>query len=137
MERGNTKHGARLDEQLKHETDSLTHGAPVESRVEEWREAEPAGEDQPIPDARLVGGRDPGVGNGLSPDEVEARAELARHLRPSAFPANRTVLMSVAREEQAPEAVLDALRQLPDGREYENMQAVWTALGGHVEDHRA
>jgi len=33
---------SRIDEELKKETESLVRGAPVESRVEEWREQEGA-----------------------------------------------------------------------------------------------
>ncbi|HVE64323.1 MAG TPA: DUF2795 domain-containing protein [Mycobacteriales bacterium] len=77
-------------------------------------------------------------GPGLPHEAVEARSEIARHLRPSSFPADRATLLSVAREENAPGAVLGALERLPDGAEvYENLQAVWAALGGPVEHGRA
>ena len=38
MERGSDKHSPRVDEELEHETRSLEQGAPIESRVEEYRE---------------------------------------------------------------------------------------------------
>jgi hypothetical protein len=120
MERSN-KHGPRLDDMMAGETESLERGAPVESRVEEWREAEPAGEDQHVPDAVL----------GM-PD-TELRSELAKRLRASAFPANRQTLEQVATEEQAPGHILDLLRRLPDGRMFENTADIWRALGGTVE----
>jgi hypothetical protein len=134
MER-NTKHGFRVDDEMSHETESLTRGAPIESRVEEWREAEPSGEDQPVADAILNG--DPRGGpdspNALGHDEAELRSELAKRLRTSAFPANRQTLEDVALEEQAPGHILDLLRRLPDGRTFENTQDVWQALGGGKE----
>ncbi|HVF05758.1 MAG TPA: DUF2795 domain-containing protein [Frankiaceae bacterium] len=131
MERNN-KHGFRVDDAMAAETDSLTRGAPIESRVEEWREAEPAGEDQPVPDMILNG--DAGD-TGLAHDELELRSELAKRLRKSAFPANRQTLEDVAAEEQAPGPILDLLRRLPDGQLFENTADVWRALGGIVE-HR-
>jgi hypothetical protein len=131
MER-NTTHGFRIDDEMARETESLTRGAPIESRVEEWREAEPSGEDQPVADGILNGdARDtPGLGH----DEVELRSELAKRLRKSVFPASRQVLEEVAIDEQAPGPILDLLRRLPDGRTFENTQDVWTALGGSVEE---
>jgi hypothetical protein len=132
MERSN-KHGFRVDDAMSAETESLERGAPGESRVQEWREAEPAGEDQPVPDGILSG--DAREAPGLGHDEVELRSELAKRLRISVFPANRQTLEDVAREEQAPGPILDLLRRLPDGRTFENTADVWQALGGHVE-HR-
>jgi hypothetical protein len=131
MERG-TKHGFRIDDAMSGETESLTRGAPVESRVEEWREAEPSGDDQPVPDAVLNG--DARESPGLGHDEVELRSELAKRLRKSAFPADREVLYGVAAEEQAPGPILDLSRRLPDGRTFANTQDVWQALGGSVEE---
>jgi hypothetical protein len=131
MER-NTKHGFRVDDEMSAETESLTRGAPIESRVEEWREAEPSGDDQPVADGILNG--DARESHGLGHDEVELRSELAKRLRMSAFPANRQTLEDVAREEQAPGHIIDLLRRLPDGRTFENTQQVWSALGGAVEE---
>jgi hypothetical protein len=133
LERGSDKHAPRVDEQLEHETRSLEQGAPVEARVEEFREQEGPGDDQPTPDARLAGGR--ATGASLDLDDAEARTEIARFLSPSAFPADRDALVADARGNQAPGPVLERLRALPEGRTYENVQAVWAALGGTVE-HR-
>ena len=40
IQRGSDKHGRRLDEEQKHETQGLVQGAG-RTRVEEWREPEP------------------------------------------------------------------------------------------------
>lgn len=133
MERGSDKHSPRVDEQLDHDTRSLTQGAPVESRVEEYREQEGPGEDQPTPDARLTGGR--ATAGSLDLDDAETRADIARFLIPSVFPADREALLADAEANQAPEEVLERLRALPAGRAYENVQDVWSTLGGTVE-HR-
>jgi hypothetical protein len=133
LERGSDKHSPRVDEELEHETLSLQQGAPVESRVEEHREQEGPGEDQPTADSRLTGGR--ATAGSLDLDDAETRADIARFLTPSAFPADREALLADAEANQAPAEVLERLRALPGGRSYENVQDVWGALGGTVE-HR-
>jgi hypothetical protein len=133
LERGSDKHSPRVDEELEHETRSLEQGSPVESRAEEHREQEGPGDDQPTPDARLTGGR--ATAASLDLDDAETRADIARFLTPSAFPADREALLADARDNQAPDEVLERLQALPAGRSYENVQDVWAALGGTVE-HR-
>jgi Protein of unknown function (DUF2795) len=133
LERGSDKHSPRVDEQLEHETRSLRQGSPVESRVEEHREQEGPGDDQPTPDARLAGGR--ATAASLDLDDAETRADIARFLDPSAFPADREALLANAEGNQAPAEVLERLQALPGGRAYENVQDVWATLGGTVE-HR-
>ena len=129
MERGSDKHGRVLDEHLDHETRSLRQGAPVESRADDRRVQEDNADDEPVVDALLTSSADFG---GLSHDEIEARSDLARHLQPSIFPAPRSALMASARALAAPPPLVEALSQLPD-ETYENVQAVWTAFGGHAE----
>ena len=131
MERGSDKHSPRVDEQLEHDTRSLTQGAPVESRVEEFREQEGPGEDQLTPEPRLTEGRT----GSQDLDDAEARSEIARYLDPSAFPADREGLVANAEANNAPEAVLERLQALPAGRTYEAMPDIWAGLGGTVE-HR-
>jgi hypothetical protein len=46
MERGNTKHGQREDDQLKHELRGTIAGNRP-SRAEEWRDPEPPADDDP------------------------------------------------------------------------------------------
>ena len=133
MERGSDKHSPRVDEQLDHDTRSLRQGAPVESRVEEHREQEGPGEDQPTPDARLTGGR--ATAASLDLDDAETRADIARFLNPSSFPADREALLADAEANHAPAGVTERLQALPAGRSFENVQDIWSALGGTVE-HR-
>lgn len=134
MERGSDKHATRLDENLKTETRSMVTGAPVEARAEEAREQEGPGEGDPAPDARLVGGRVAGDGSQPTDEELEARADIARHLQPSVFPARPAELVASAEDSYAPAWIVDLLRGLPEDR-YENTEAVWEALGGTAE-HR-
>ena len=126
MERDSTKHNPRLDDELKKEVGSLTHGSPAESRKEEWHEQEGAADGEREPSSRTA---DPSA---LGPDDKSARTELSRHLRLSAFPGDREELLAEAEKNDAPEAVLAALRRLPEGR-FETVYDVWEALGGKVE----
>ena len=131
MERGSDRISPREDDQRKHETAAIEEGAPVEPRVEEFREQEPAGDDQPTADARLRGGR--ATAASLDLDEAEARSELAKWLAPGVFPADREALLAEATARQAPPAALRLLERLDAGIRFPNVQAVWHALGGHDE----
>lgn len=139
MQRGD-KHGPRLDDAMAGETEAISRGGHT-GRAEESREPEPSGEGQPdvdyAPDTTLSGG----TPDGMTPADVEGRAELARFVRPSAFPATAADLARVAREEGATDRVLGELERLRSGsggaeRRFENVQDVWQALGHGVETHR-
>jgi Protein of unknown function (DUF2795) len=125
MERGSDKVNPRVDAELEQETQGLQRGAPVDSRAEDFRKQEEGGEDQPAPDAR------PEVET-----QAEARSELARHLEPSAFPADRQALLAAAEEQHATEAVLGLLKQLPEDRTFQNIEEVWETLGGDPDPPR-
>jgi Protein of unknown function (DUF2795) len=109
MERQSTKHGPRLDDELKHETESLRRGAPVEAHVEEFKEKEAHGE-APAEDPAL------------------ARRELSRHLDARVFPAERDELLANARAHNAPPEVLSLLEQLPGAKRFETVHDAWEAL---------
>lgn len=127
MERDSTKHSPRVDDELKKEVGSLTHGSPAESRKEEWREQEGAADDEREPSSRT------GDPHALGPDDASARAELSRHLRRSTFPGDRDALAAEAERNHAPQAVRDALGRLPAGTTFSTVYDVWEALGGTVE----
>lgn len=135
MERGSDKHSPMVDDQLKHETEGLVR-AGRSTHAEEWKDAEPSGEDQPdadlAPDGTLVGG----TPDGMAPDDVEGRAELAGFIGKEAYPMVREQILNLVIDNQAPDRVIDLVRQLPSGREFTNMNDVWTAVGGHVESDR-
>ncbi len=127
MTRESTKHGPRVDDGLKDETRSLEQGAPIESRSQESREQESPGELERDVDARTA---PPGA---LGSDPVEARRELSRHLRLSAFPTDRGGLLAEAADQNAPEPVLKALRSLPSEARFETVHEVWAALEGYAD----
>jgi hypothetical protein len=135
MERGSDKHGARMDDALQHETEGLVRGGH-DTHAEEWKSAEPSGEDQPdvdlAPDSTLVGGAPPG----MSEADVEARSQLATYLHPSAFPGVRAMLLDEAVRNNAPDAIVVRLKDLPAGREFANVGDVWRVLHGGTETER-
>jgi hypothetical protein len=139
MERGNTKHSPRLDEEMEREVQGHLQGRGAGSRVEEWREAEPSGEDQP--DVGWIPGgtretRAGGAPGALDADEVEARSRLGRYLELSALPGDRESLLRTARDNQAPDDVLAELERLPDGETFATVNEIWAALGHNNETQR-
>jgi hypothetical protein len=129
MDRLSTKHGARVDDQLKQEVDALTKGAPAEPGVEQFRGPEgPA--DGELDPARLE--QDDLLG--LGPDAATARRELSRFLGLHAFPGDRDALIERAREAHATEVVLSALQRLPAGAQFDTAYDVAETLGLHEED---
>ena len=134
MERSD-KHGPRQDDELKHETRGLVQGGRS-TRAEEWRDPEPSGEDQPdadfAPNSTLTGG----VPDGITPEGVEQRSELAAHLGKEVYPANRDELIDRLRENNAPDRLIAALRDLPSDTKYENAGKIASALGLGHESHR-
>jgi hypothetical protein len=135
MERGSDKHSPRLDDALEHEVEGLVRSGRS-THAEEWTDPEPPGEDQPevdrAPDTELIGG----VPEGLTPEEVELRSEVAAALRRSDFPADRERLLEGAVERYAPPRVLEELRRLPAEVTFQNVGEMWTALGHGHEEHR-
>jgi hypothetical protein len=124
------KHSPRIDDELKHDDASLTHGSGVEARSQDAR-AEQDTETLPNPadrrDLRDVPGTD------MTTDDIDARSKLAMAVSSASFPADRSTLVTAAEGAFAGDDVLGRLRRLPDGRPFENVEAVWEALGGPAE----
>ncbi|SNT63819.1 Protein of unknown function [Streptosporangium subroseum] len=58
---------------------------------------------------------EPGTPRGIGPQGVQARSELARWISGAdVFPADRSTLLARAQEQGAPDAVLEAVRSLPE-----------------------
>jgi len=134
MERETSKHSTRMDDQLEHEVESLTHGNAAEesrSREDRLQEGSAEGEMRFEPADRTLPDH-PGLA--VDRKTADERAELARHIAAASWPAARDELVSTARSERAPEVVLDRLRRLPEEARFENVQEVWSALGGSTEE---
>ncbi|WP_432828170.1 DUF2795 domain-containing protein [Dactylosporangium sp. CA-092794] len=112
MQRGNTKHGAVLDDRLQREA------------VDEVRRVDPEGE----------GTRTGGAPPGMTADDVEARSNLGRYIPKASLPGDRDDLIAGASEMNAPDEVLTVLERLPEGQVYDTVNQVWAALGGRNED---
>jgi hypothetical protein len=136
MERGNNKHSARLDEEMEHEVQGMMT-AERPTRAEEWKEAEPSGEDQP--DSGRLGepaDRLPGVPEGMTNEEVELRSEIAAALPRSVFPTDESGLLGHLIDDNAPDRLRQLISQLPSGQVYHQVSEVVEALGLHKEEHR-
>jgi hypothetical protein len=136
MERGSSKHGPRLDDEMAREVRATVQGGVAGSRAEEWREPEPAGEDQPEATEVPAGDRRAGAPQGMTGEEVEQRSRLGRYLDLSALPADRDGLRRTAERNNAPDDVLDALGRLPADRTFETVSEVWAVLGHANETTR-
>jgi hypothetical protein len=126
QQRGSDRLNVHRDDAMKHElADRLRAERPL--RAEEWRDPEPAAEDDP----ELARGPVPPRGDASvrEAEDESFRFELARHLRPTVFPARRRELLRTLHEEQAPDTLIDAMRRLPRTTRYANVQAVADALG--------
>jgi len=135
VDRGSDKVSPRRDDELKHETEGLVRAGRT-THAEEWKDPEPVGEDQPdadlVPDGTLHGG----TPEGMSGDDVEGRAEIATFIGKDAYPLVREQIIDLVIDGHAPDRVIALVRELPAGREFHNINEVWTALGGHVEAER-
>ena len=135
MERGSDKHSARMDDALEAEVEGLLR-AGRDTHAQEWKSAEPSGEDQPGVDLSADGALHGGVPDGMTETDVEERSRLAAYLGKEVWPATGAQLLDVARSRSAPDLVLDRLAQLPPGRVFVNVQEAWASLQGGIEEHR-
>ncbi|MGN9777327.1 DUF2795 domain-containing protein [Micromonospora sp. H33] len=137
MERVNSKHGPRLDEQMSQEVAGLVQGPGTGgSRVDEQRVPEPAGEDQPETTTAPAGELRSGAPKGMSSRDVEDRSRLGRFITMSALPGDRATLIANARDNDAPADIITALEGLPEGIRYQTVSEVWAALGNKNETTR-
>jgi len=127
-ERG-TKHGSRVDEEMKKEFGAIPAEGSTEER-DEFRHMEGLTDDDPSYDR--TSGSPPGAN--LSVEEAEKRSDLARAVRSATFPTDKHALVEAARSDGAPDREVQMLGRLPDGRRFENFQEVWEALGGSSEE---
>ena len=128
MERGSSKHGPRLDDQLRHETESLVRAGKTPHAVE-WLQTEP------IEDGHLVLPADhqPGA-RGMTSADVQRRSEIARYLPARALPMDRAAMLSFLDDTWAPEEIIGQIRALPEAAEFATAGEVVRALGIPTEE---
>jgi hypothetical protein len=129
MDRGSNKHSPRVDDELAEEVRGIVQGV-AGGRAEEWKMAEPPGEDQPevseIPDEEEDFGR--GEPAGVGNPEAEALSRFGSYIGRSALPGDREALIRSARDLDAPDDVLEALRRLPGDTTFRTVTDVWRAI---------
>lgn len=130
MERGNTTHGPRRDDELAHESAAVTHGAPQRAHIEEWRETEPLDEAEPT----VV--RPAGTQPRPNGRDIELRSELARLLTRADFPAEPATLSGRLDNAGASPDLVDRVAQLPAGRTYGSVHEVLVALGVNAPEQK-
>lgn len=118
MSHTGSAHGPRKDDARKRETRGEVQ-ANRATRVEEWREPEPPGEDQP--DATWAPAE--------APDPVRLRSDLARYFGRTTFPADRQRLLAVLSRNEAPGPLLDVAAALPAQVTFHTLAEVLRALG--------
>jgi hypothetical protein len=131
MERGSTQHGPRLDEELAQAAEGLVHAAFRSSQV---GDLDPEAPDTGEVDI-TVGPSDESP-TSLDHAAVIERSELARWLRPSAFPGTPVELREVARGDDAPAEIIGVLDALDPRTRYETFGDLWGAAGGATEPPR-
>ncbi|MDR6976342.1 hypothetical protein J2X68_003030 [Streptomyces sp. 3330] len=123
MQRGSNRLSVHRDDEMKHELQGLLRsGHPT--RVEEWHDPEPSAEDDPA----IWGGPVVPGSSGATLETV--RLELARTLGRSSFPAGAGALAVGLRRKNAPDALVEAVRQLPGKDRYATVQELAEALVG-------
>ncbi|KAB8190867.1 DUF2795 domain-containing protein [Nonomuraea phyllanthi] len=133
-QRGSDKHGPRLDDQQKHETEGMVRGGGT-THAEEWKQPEAmpaAGEES---QQSYPPGHEPGTPSGITQQGVDVRSDLAKWLSDARWPASKDDLAEHAEETGAPDQVTDMVQSLPD-RSYANVAEVAKALGLGVEKRR-
>ncbi|WP_049571124.1 DUF2795 domain-containing protein [Streptomyces sp. SBT349] len=125
-QRGSNRLNVHRDDEMKHELQGMLRGDHP-TRAEDWRDPEPPADDDP----ELADGPVPPRG-GMDAEESEREAfrfDLARHLRRSEFPATRREILLTLFETHASESLVEAVRELPPGTSYRNVQEVADVLG--------
>ncbi|MFI7635305.1 DUF2795 domain-containing protein [Nonomuraea sp. NPDC049400] len=133
-QRRSDKHGPRLDDQQKHETEGMVRGGGT-THAEEWKEPEAMPASGEEPKQSYPPGHEPGTPSGITQRGVDIRSDLAKWLSDAHWPASKDDLVEHAENAGAPDQVADMVQSLPD-RRYANVAEVAKALGLGVEKRR-
>lgn len=134
MVRESAKHGPRLDEEMRRETEGAVRSGGSGAVGESGGDGEMAGvrRTQGRPEDRR-----PAAPGGMTPRKVAWRSELAQILSPMGFPATRGRILAYLNEVDAPNNVRLALIGLPKDRQFANVGEVVRALGVDTETGEA
>jgi hypothetical protein len=128
MDRQSNQHGARADDALKRDTRALVQGNRG-SRVEDWRDPEPSGDDEPVVDRGAGTVLDGPAPRAPSRAEADERAELAGQLGRAIFPADKDALLRHLEDTHADDTARRQIAALSDSLVFDNVEEVWEALG--------
>lgn len=134
MRHKSDKHGPRLDDELKHETEGLVRGGGP-THAEEFKEAEPVETDTGDDPTSAGTARRGGAPPGMTPRDVEDRSMLAQVLAGVDYPVTPRTLAEHAVDMDAPEFAVTALEELPD-RPYASLTDILDELGQGREERR-
>lgn len=130
MSEKSDKHGPRLDDQLRHETEGLVRGGGP-THAERGNDPEPVETDAGRDPTSARTAREGGTPPGMTPEDVEGRSAYAKKLAGARYPATPEQLSAHAADEGAPDVAVRALGDLPE-RTYAGLPDVLDALGyGH------
>jgi len=137
MDRGSAKHGPQLDEAMADEVRDYVRARRATHAVE-WRSPEPLTDELPPAWDRRDGMGRGSAPRGMSLSDVEERSELARWLGRAVFPADRDEVMDHLRHQNAPDHVIEEIRQAPKHGRFGSVGELWRAVhsGAHVEKAR-
>jgi hypothetical protein len=127
LDRGSSKHGRHLDDEMAREVENELRGGLAPSRLEEWREPEPAGDDQPELAWAPLGHEGKDTGDDRDPDYRDQRARIASYLPRGIFPADSEKLVATVSEKNAPEDVISMLSRV--NGELNSAHELWEAMG--------
>jgi hypothetical protein len=130
MERASSKHGAQRDDEMEREDREITHTAEPQ-HAPEWRQTEPFDEPYSTPEEQMAG-----TPAGMTPSGVRERTDIAVYLQPHRLPADRCTILDYARQEGAPDEVMDALGGLPAHTIFHTIGEVVRAIGIPTEEPR-
>jgi hypothetical protein len=128
------KHGPRLDDQLKHETEGLVRGDGP-THAEEFKDPEPVDTDTGRDPTSLGTARPGAAPPGMTPRDVVERSAMAQVLVGVDYPATPRTLAVHALDQGAPEVAVATLEQLPE-RAYRDFADVARELDTGHEDQR-
>lgn len=114
MDRGNSKHSPRLDDEMAHETKGYTHSSASGGRAEEWLTPEPPADGEPEPSALL--------------EDEDGLSRLGRFVPRSSLPGTPAQVRAGAVRLQVPDDVLAELDRLDPGHTYATVAEIWRAL---------
>lgn len=124
------KHGPRLDDQLRRQTEALRRSGSS-THAEPFREPEPVETDDGRDPTALGAAVSRGTPPGMTVRDVEERSAMARALAGVRYPASSATLADHAAAHGAPDDAVAALKELPEGP-YHGFAEVSAALGyGH------